>query len=468
MKEIKCPNCGTSFTVDDNDYAAILSQVKTREFQEEVERRMKEITGLMDEKSKVQDQSLKQKYEKSLNDKQLLLDRLENKIQRLEDTIANFDKIKEAEIGRIKADNRNEIEKLKSQRDNDLKQHKIDLSDIQRDNDELIHQKEQTITRLQSTINNQQAEADNRVLALKEQHEIQLRGKQEEIDRLKDFKTRLSTKMLGETLEQHCAISFANAQSMGIFPDAKFEKDNDIHTGTKGDFIFRDYIGDDEYISVMFEMKNEADTTAIKHKNTDFLEKLHKDRSDKKCEYAVLVTMLELNNPLYDNGMVDMSHLYPKMFIIRPAFFLPLLRILTQAARRNIDRIITLSNQLQLAREQSLDVAKFEEKLNRFKTSFDNNVTAAHKKYEAAITGIDKVIADLEKQISTLRSVKSNFEASEQKLLKANQIVDEDFTIKKLTHGNPRMRERFNQAHLTQPDNIHDKSDISDTDKPDE
>lgn len=275
---------------------------------------------------------------------------------------------------------------------------------------------------------------------------MQLADKQEEIDRLKDFKMRLSTKMVGETLEIHCSTQFAQMQAMGMYPDAYFEKDNDTRTGTKGDFIFRDSVDGQEYISIMFEMKNEADTTATKHRNTDFLEKLDKDRRDKSCEYAVLVSMLEQGNELYDNGIVDMSHRYPKMYVIRPQFFLPLLRVLTEASKKNLAEIIELKEELAVSRSQSLDLAKFEEKLLKFRSGFERNVAAARSKYEAAVNGIDKIIDDLEKQIKALRAVQANFQASEERLLKADQTVENDLTIKKLTYGNPGMRARFDQA----------------------
>ncbi|MDE5656435.1 MAG: DUF2130 domain-containing protein, partial [Muribaculaceae bacterium] len=266
----------------------------------------------------------------------------------------------------------------------------------------------------------------------------------------RDCKLRLSTKMVGETLSQHCSVQFAQAQSMGLYPDASFDKDNTAVEHSKGDFIFRDYIDGVEYVSVMFEMKNEMDLTATKHRNDDFLEKLDKDRRLKGCEYAVLVSMLEQGNDLYDAGIVDKSHRYPKMIVIRPQFFLPVLRLISEGARKGFQERHALQKELEAARTQSMDFARFEEKLNRFRTQFSNNVAAAHKKFVAATEGIDKTIEALEKQIKALRDIKANFEASEQKLLKANEIADEDLTVKKLTYGNPTIRKMIQDAAAEQ------------------
>ena len=253
--------------------------------------------------------------------------------------------------------------------------------------------------------------------------------------------------MVGETLEQHCLITFQNAQYNGLFPDAVFHKDNDAREGSKGDFIFRDIVNGKEYTSIMFEMKNEMDTTATKHRNEDFLDKLDKDRKQKKCEYAVLVSMLEMDNELYNNGIVDMKYKgYEKMYVIRPQFLMPLIRILSESSRKNCREMEELRSELQTLREQQTDVTKFEEKLDTFKDAFNKNISAAQSKYNDAIKGIDLTIKALEAQINRLKEVKANFESSEQKLLKAGELVDEKLTIKKLTHGNPAMRQRIIEA----------------------
>lgn len=252
--------------------------------------------------------------------------------------------------------------------------------------------------------------------------------------------------MIGESLEQHCAILFSQAQSMGLYPGAVLEKDNVVMDGTKGDFIFRDYIDGCEYISVMFEMKNEIDTTATKHRNDDFLEKLDKDRRKKNCEYAVLVSMLEQGNELYDAGIVDKSYLYPKMLVIRPQFFMPVLRLLTEGAKKSFNEKRNLMIELERARNNSLDFSRFQEKLDKVKNALNNNYEMAHKKFMLATEGIDKTIEALEKQIENLRKVKANFEVSDQRLLKGAALAEDDLTIKKLTHGNPAVRRMIEDA----------------------
>ena len=336
-----------------------------------------------------------------------------------------------------------ELESKIASKDNE---HRIAILEERTAGDSKIQRKEQEIVKLQAELKSEKLAAENRENQLRDQHKLQLKDKQDEIDRLKDFKMRLSTKMVGETLEQHCSTQFAQAQSMGLYPDAYFGKDNAVVEHSKGDFIFRDYVDGEEYVSIMFEMKNEVDTTATKHKNDDFLEKLDRDRNLKGCEYAVLVSMLEQGNELYDTGIVDKSYFRPKMIVIRPQFFLPVLRLITEAAKKGFKDRYALQKELAEARSQSMDFAKFEEKINKFRTSFNNNVTAAHKKFVAATEGIDKTIEALEKQIKALRDIKANFEASEQKLLKANELADEDLTVKKLTYGNPNIRKMIEDA----------------------
>ncbi len=457
MKNIKCPNCGTVFKVDESDYAAIVSQVRNSEFDDEIKKRIEELNEKHAAQEKAAAAESQRQHEKTIADKERELANLEKEIQRLKGIIDNNEDRKKAELAvataesnrklaELKADKEKAIAKLKTDIATSEKQHELDILAERNAAKDELYKKDETIAALNLQMKAEQAAAKNKEIELKEHHANALRGKQEEIDRLKDFKSRLSTKMLGESLEQHCAISFAHMQSMGMFPDAFFDKDNDIKTGTKGDFIFRDFFNGFEYVSVMFEMKNEADTTATKHKNTDFLEKLDKDRREKNCEYAILVSMLEQDNPLYDNGIVDFSHLYPKMMVIRPQFFIPILRILTQSSSKNLRQIIDLRQQLDVAQAQSLDVTKLMQKVEKFRNAFGKNLQTAQAKYEAAMTGIDKIIANLEKQISDLRAVKANFETSEQRLLKANEVLEEDFTIKKLTHGNPTMRAKLEEA----------------------
>lgn len=429
MKDITCPRCGTVFQVDESDYAAIVAQVRGAEFNSEIDRRIAEVR----EQYKTKEETVRIIAEKDfaarLSDKNLEITRLENEITRLSGLISNYDSAKQSEISQIESRNAKELY-------------------------EAVTAKEKQISQLQAEL----AGKDSRESQLREQHKLQLQDKQDEIDRLKDFKMRLSTKMVGESLEQHCSIQFAQAQSLGMYPEAKFEKDNTAVEHSKGDFIFRDYVDGQEYVSVMFEMKNEVDTTATKHRNEDFLDKLDKDRSRKGCEYAVLVSMLEQGNDLYDSGIVDKSHRYPKMIVIRPQFFLPVLRLISEGARKGFMERRALQQELTAARSQSMDFARFEERINRFRTAFSNNVMAAHKKFVAATEGIDKTIDALERQIKALRDIKASFEASEQKLLKANELADEDLTVKKLTYGNPNIRKMIQDAkETTDPSKDKDK-----------
>lgn len=273
-----------------------------------------------------------------------------------------------------------------------------------------------------------------------------LKAKDEEIERYRDMKSRLSTKMLGETLEQHCYNVFNIARSQGGFRSAYFEKDNDASSGSKGDFIFRDYIDGEECLSIMFEMKNEADLTATKHRNEDFFAKLDKDRREKGCEYAVLVSTLEADNELYNEGIVDVSYRFEKMYVVRPQFFMPVISLLSQSSRRNAATLVTLRRELSVARAQSIDVTRFEERRDKFAGEFMKFVDAHRKKHDEAIASIDRAIEDAEKQIDRLRKIKALFDTSTQKLVRAGEVIENDFTIKKLTHGNPTMRAKFADA----------------------
>lgn len=450
MKDIRCPKCGTVFQVDDNDYAAIVAQVRNNEFDKEIARREAEVAEKFDARQESLRLKTEKEFQSRINAKELELADLRSRIQGLEGEISAAEARKQTELTELKSRKDKElldtVADLKTKlagKDNEKEMALLKEQNLAR---EAVRDKDQEIFRLKTDLHAQQLAAQNRENQLREQHQLQLSDKQAEIDRLKDFKMRLSTKMVGETLEQHCSIQFAQAQSMGLYPGAYFDKDNNAVEHSKGDFIFRDYIDGEEYVSVMFEMKNEMDQTATKHRNDDFLEKLDRDRQNKHCEYAVLVSMLEQGNELYDTGIVDKSHRYPKMIVIRPQFFLPVLRLISEGARKGFNERHALMKELEQARTQSMDFARFEEKLNRFRTQFNNNITAAHKKFTAATEGIDKTIEALEKQIKALRDIKANFEASEQRLLKANEIADEDLTVKKLTYGNPTIRKMIQDA----------------------
>lgn len=301
-----------------------------------------------------------------------------------------------------------------------------------------LKEKDNKIVELTGMVSQQKNEAALRENNIKETYEIQLKKKQEEVDYYKDLKTRMSTKMVGETLEIHCSTEFNRMRP--LFPNAYFEKDNDASGGSKGDFIFRDYEDGFEYISIMFEMKNEMDQTATKHKNEDFLKKLDDDRKAKKCEFAVLVSLLEPESELYNTGIVDMSHRYPKMYVIRPQFFIPLITLLVQTSKKSIE----YQRQLAIARSQSVDVTNFESRLNDFKEKFANNYRLASEKFKTAIDEIDKSITHLQK-------IKEALVGSERNLRLANDKAD-SLTIKKLTYNNPTMKEKFKEARAVEED----------------
>lgn len=404
MKELKCPNCGNVFTVDESDYADIVNQVKNAEFHAEVERRLKE----MEKRQSIQKQADELKSEQKLQAQQLEF------TQQLA--------AKEKEITLLKA----------SIAEGESKIRVAVLEEQNKSKDEL-QKKEQMIAKLQNEITSKDGETQARVQNLKEMYDIQLKEKQTQIDFYKDLKTRMSTKMVGETLEQHCNTQF-NTTIRTLMPNAYFEKDNDASEGSKGDFIFRDKDDDFEYISIMFEMKNESDDTAKKHKNEDFLKKLDEDRRKKGCEYAVLVSLLEPDNETYNTGIVDMSHRYEKMYVIRPQFFIPIITLLVQAAKKSLE----YKRLLAIAQSKEVDVTNFETKLNEFRDLFGKNVKNAHDRFQDAIAAIDKSIADLQK-------VKDNLLKSDDHLRLANGKV-EDLTIRKLTYKNPTMKAKFDEA----------------------
>jgi hypothetical protein len=274
-----------------------------------------------------------------------------------------------------------------------------------------------------------------------------MRSKDAEIAHYKDLKIRLSTKMLGETLEKHCQIMFDRARSNGQFQEAYFEKDNDISVGgTKGDFIFRDYLNGEEYISIMFEMKNEAEATSTKHRNEDFFAKLDKDRRDKQCEYAVLVSTLEADNDLYNEGIVDVSYRFDKMLVVRPQFFMSVIVMLSKTAKRGASQLIGLKHELEIAKAQSIDVTNFEKRRDKFVQEFGKLVQTHLDKQNKALEDLDKAIKAAETQAENLRKIKTLFETSGQKLNKANEAAENDFTIRKLTYGNKTMKAKFAEA----------------------
>ena len=422
MKELKCPQCGNVFQVDEADYASIVSQVKTSEFEAEVCKRIDELKAQQAAQQQVKDQEL----------------------AFLKDKIAGMEDKKKLEIGQALSDKdleiarlKNAIELQKAEQEKAVmaarEKMKEDITRKERELAELRSSKDMEIAELRnlSTLSKSQSELEKN--AIRDEYETKLKFAQEQVDYYKDMKSKLSTKMIGETLEQHCSNVF-NGQMRPMFPNAYFEKDNDASGGTKGDFIFRDSVDGTEYISIMFEMKNEADTTATKHKNEDFFKKLDDDRKAKKCEYAVLVSLLEPDNDLYNNGIVDVSYKYEKMYVIRPQFFMPIITLLVNASKKSLE----YKKELAIAKSQSLDITNFENKLIEFKDKFGRNYRLASEKFQKAIDEIDKSIAALQKTKEALLG-------SEKNLSQALNNA-EDLTIRKLTYKNPTMKALFDEA----------------------
>ena len=402
MHEIRCPKCGEIFQVDESGYAELLSQVRNEAFEEELHKRAKEL----EDRNKDSIKMAKMEQEKSFAE-----------------TISDKDK----EI----ANKEMEIEKLKNRLAMGDSEKKLAVSEAVSDKDKELAAREAEIIRLKSQIDNQKTESALKEKSLEENYKNQLKVKDEQIEYYKDFKARQSTKMVGESLEQHCQNQF-NSIRMTAFPNAYFEKDNEVSgSGSKGDFIFRESNEGVEFISIMFEMKNEMDTTATKHKNEDFFKELDKDRQEKGCEYAVLVSLLEADNELYNNGIVDVSYKYPKMYVIRPQFFIPIITLLRNAALNSLQ----YQRELQVVRNQQLDLVNFETNMQEFKDAFGRNYRIASEKFQTAIEEIDKTIDHLEK-------VKKALQSSENNLRLANDKAD-DLSIKKLTRNAPSVRQKF-------------------------
>ena len=402
MRELKCPKCGSIFSVDEADYASILSQVRGAEFDAEVAKRLAELRRQQQAEEQARAARAEQAWQ--------------NELYRRD----------------------NEIAALKAAAGQSADALRIAVLQEQQRAVETLRTKDTEIAQLKAGIQLARSEAAVRENSLKESYEGKLKAAEEQVAYYKDLKTRLSTKMVGETLEVHCSAIF-NGEMRPMFPNAYFEKDNDASGGSKGDFIFRDYADGFEYISIMFEMKNEMDETATKHKNEDFFKKLDADRTAKGCEYAVLVSLLEPDSELYNGGIVDVSYRYPKMYVIRPHFFKSMITLLVGAARKTVD----YQKQLAEAKSQSLDVTHFEEKLMAFKEAFGRNYRLASDKVKTAIDEIDKSISHLQK-------IKEALIGSENNLRLANDKADA-LTIKKLTNGNPTMKAKFEDL-LLKPD----------------
>ena len=410
MQEIKCPKCGEVFVVDESGYANIVKQVRDKEFAKELQKREEELKDAQQKDLDLVRLEQKNQLDKALSAKDSELSEKDKKIQELEACIKN----------------------------NDISRN-LAVSEAVNAKEKEIAQKNTEIIRLRDQLSNKDTEKQLGEESLKREYEAklkhkdeQLKEKDEQIDYYKDFKARQSTKMVGESLEQHCLTQF-NSLRMTAFPTAYFEKDNDAKSGSKGDFIFRESVEGTEFISIMFEMKNEMDETATKHKNEDFFKELDKDRREKKCEYAVLVSLLEMDNELYNNGIVDVSYRYEKMYVIRPQFFIPMITLLRNAALNSLK----YRQELEAAKNQQLDIANFEENMNAFKQGFGRNYEIASKKFKTAIDEIDKTITHLQKTKDALLS-------SENQLRLANNKA-EDLSIKKLTKNAPSVRKMFEE-----------------------
>ena len=433
MKELKCPKCGSLFTVDEADYASILQQVKNQEFEAEIKRRIAEMESVHKAQQQLATAQAEQNMQNMLNRKAMELGAKEAEIAQLKNQLQNIAAQKEAEKNIALANKDQAIERLNATIRQNEANLQIALLNKQRETQEIIQRKDSQIQQLKSDADLEKSQAQIRESELIKRHQHELQAKQEMVEYYKDLKTRMSTKMVGETLEIHCSTLF-NQLLRPVMPNAYFEKDNDATDGTKGDFIFRDSEDGTEYVSIMFEMKNEMDTTATKHKNEDFLRKLDEDRRKKNCEFAVLVSLLEPESELYNGGIVDVSYRYPKMYVIRPQFFIPLITLLVQTSKKSLE----YKRQLILAQSKEVDVTNFENKLLDFKTKFGRHYELASKKFDDAIKQIDDTIAKLLK-------VKESLLGSENNLRLANQDT-EDLTIRKLTYKNPTMKAKFDEA----------------------
>ena len=391
MKEIKCPHCGKAFTIDEAGYESILKQVRDEEFYKEIDLRQEQFTKDKESAVKLAEAHIREEMQKKIADKELEISELKSKIE-IND-----------------ANNQIEINKA-------------------------ISEKNQKISELKGEIELNKKEYELNEKSIKDSYEEQLKNKDEQLDYYNEFKAKQSTKMIGESLEVHCSTLF-NGTLRTYLPRAYFEKDNDSKTGSKGDFIFRDFDEDgNEIVSIMFEMKNESDETATKHKNEDFLKELDKDRREKNCEYAVLVSLLEIDSDLYNEGIVDVSHKYEKMYVIRPQFFIPMITLIHSLSNKALE----YRKELALMRTQNIDITNFEDKMEKIRDYIGNNYRLAGEKFKKAIDEIDKSIASLQKTRESLLKCEDNLRLASGKA--------EDLTVKKLTRGNETMKKMFDEA----------------------
>ena len=418
MNEIKCPKCGTVFKIDENEYASIVKQIRDNEFNKEIE--LRDHTHKIDKENaiKIAEQAKEKELNELINKKEIEINNLKTQEELLKSNLENkySKELNKKEL---------EITELKNKLNNKDQEKELEIKDA-------INQKEIEINKLNNKIELDKNEYLLKEKSLIENYEDKIKNKDEQIAYYKDFKAKQSTKMIGESLEVHCNTEFNKLRP--LFKNAYFEKDNDAKTGSKGDFIFRDYSDDGiELTSIMFEMKNEADETATKHKNEDFFKELDKDRKEKNCEYAVLVSLLEADSDYYNTGIVDVSHRYEKMYVIRPQFFIPLITLIRSTALNALE----YKKELQVIQNQNIDISNFEENMNTFKEAFGRNYRLASEKFNKAIEEIDKTIDHLQKTKEALLSSENNLRLANNKC--------EDLTIKKLTHNSETMAKMFEE-----------------------
>ena len=427
--ELKCPNCGTVFQIDEQDYESIVKQIRDKEFEKEINLREAQYKNDKEQALKLAEAKAEKDLADELNKKELEIASLKSELKLKETETENrLEKKYSEELNRKVV----EITELKNE---------IKLKDTEKELalKDIVNEKDKEIDSLNTKLESNKNEFLVKEQSLKDKYEEKIKDKDEQIAYYKDFKARQSTKMIGESLEQHCNNEFNKLRP--LFKNVYFEKDNDARTGSKGDFIFRETDDDGtEIISIMFEMKNEADETATKHKNEDFFKELDKDRKEKNCEYAVLVSLLEIDNDYYNNGIVDVSHKYEKMFVVRPQFFVPIITLLRSAAMNALG----FKKQLQIVQNQNIDISRFEENMNSFKDAFGRNYRLASERFQKAIEEIDKTIDHLQK-------TKEHLLKSEDNLRLANNKA-EDLSIKKLTSGNPTMQQMFEDLKKEEKD----------------
>ena len=418
MNEIKCPKCGTTFQIDESYYDSIIKQIKTKEFNQELEKREQILLNEQKNAIKLQEITLEKEFNNKLQEKELEISKLTNKLE-------NIEKDKQERIDSTKKD----LETIYQEKYNELNLKVVDLENSLKLKE---MENKNNLNELKSKLEIETKEYKIKEQNIKEVYENKLKSKDEIIDYYKDLKARQSTKMIGESLEKHCQEEFNKLRP--LFKDAYFEKDNDIKTGSKGDFIFRDYHNNQEFVSIMFEMKNEDDKTATKHKNEDFFKELDKDRKEKNCEYAVLVSLLESENDYYNTGITDVSYRYPKMYVIRPQFFIPIITLIRGAGMNALNYKLELEE----LKNQNIDISNFENNMNAFKEGFARNYRLASDKFKKAIEEIDKTIDHLQKTKEALLSSENNLRIANNKA--------EDLTIKKLCNNAKSVEKMFEEV----------------------